>query len=43
MRALMNCTRRSLMVDAKTSRSEFDSIRNDWKKELEELESKGIM
>lgn len=42
LQALLNCTRRSLIVDKSVSREKFDAQRADWRVELKELESKGI-
>lgn len=42
LQALINCTRKSLMVDASVPRYDFDKMRGEWKDELTNLERKGI-
>lgn len=42
LQALLNCTRRSLIVDKSTTREQFEEMRSSWKKELTEFEKRGV-
>ncbi len=42
LQAKINCTRRSLLVHPSLSRREFENQREDWQKEIQVLEAKGI-
>lgn len=42
LQAQMNCTRKSLLCDNGVSRHEFLAMRDKWKREIEQMEAKGI-
>jgi hypothetical protein len=42
LQAMLNCTRRSLLVDEGESKESFEMTRDDWAAQLKALEAKGI-